>query len=634
MVEPLTHRSDIIVVGGGHAGIEAAVAAARLGARTVLLTHDPREIGRMPCNPAVGGLGKGHLVREIDALGGVMGRIIDRTGIQFRLLNRRKGPAVRSPRAQADKLDYQRAMVELVQGVDGLEVVAGDAADLVVVAGADGRRAVAGVRLADGRELHAPRIVLCTGTFLGGLMHVGERRISGGREGAPAAVHLSDALRRLGFTLVRLKTGTPPRLDRDSIDLSRLEVQHGDEPPLPFSLFTDEPVRNRIECYLTHTTERTHAIIEANLDRSPLYGGIIEGTGPRYCPSIEDKVVRFPDRRRHHVFLEPEGIDSPEIYVNGISTSLPADVQQQIVHTIPGLERARLVRYGYAIEYDSVPSWQVDPSLESKPVAGLFLAGQILGTSGYEEAAAQGLLAGINAVRSLAGDPPLVLGRGEAYIGVLIDDLVTKEITEPYRMFTSRAEHRLALRCDNVVERLVSRAREAGLLCRQEMERLEARARLASQLRNILKTNKIHTHKLQAILRGRDDTEAGAPSVDPTEGLELIARQVLEHSGDRLPDRLVDDAVQQVVHDLRYEGYIRKQERYLKEQLHLEALEIPDDFPYDAHPQISHEAREKLSRMRPATLGQAARIDGVRSGDLTLLSVLVRRYRLERSPGG
>ncbi|HRX52786.1 MAG TPA: tRNA uridine-5-carboxymethylaminomethyl(34) synthesis enzyme MnmG, partial [Candidatus Krumholzibacteria bacterium] len=464
----------MIVVGGGHAGIEAAHAGARLGLATVLVTHDAREVGRMPCNPAIGGLGKGHLVREIDALGGVMGRVIDRTGIQFRVLNRRKGPAVQAPRAQADKHRYQAAMADFVAGLPGLSVLEADAARLLTEP-SGARRRVLGVGLADGRELLAPRVVLCSGTFLGGLMHVGEDRTPGGREGAAASSELSGSLREAGFELLRLKTGTPPRLHADSLDYDRLEVQPGDPDPRPFSHFTRDFAPDQVVCWTTVTGEAAHDLIRRNLDRSPLYAGAIQGTGPRYCPSIEDKVVRFPDRGSHTIFLEPEGLDTPEIYVNGISTSLPRDVQEAMVRTIPGLEHARFLRYGYAVEYDSIPSWQITPSLESGPVEGLWLAGQILGTSGYEEAAGQGLMAGLNAARTLQGLAPMILGRDEAYLGVLVDDLNTKEISEPYRMFTSRAEHRLSLRCDNAATRLLARAEEAGLLEAAELEELRAR---------------------------------------------------------------------------------------------------------------------------------------------------------------
>ena len=500
---------DVVVVGGGHAGLEAALAAARLGARTALVTHAIAEIGRMPCNPAIGGLGKGQLVREIDVLGGQMGLAIDATGIQFRVLNTKKGPAVRSPRAQADKHAYQRFMREAVLAQAGLAVIEGDAAGILAqrrapgdqppadAAGGDARAGagapppwqVSGVRLADGRVVKAARVVLGSGTFLRGLMHVGDTRTSGGREGAASAEGLSASLRRLGFELRRLKTGTPPRLWRDSIDFSRLQPQPGDADPQPFSLRTATFAPEQVDCHQVWTNEAAHDLIRANLGRSPLYGGVIEGRGPRYCPSIEDKVVRFADKERHLLFLEPEGRDDPEIYVNGLSTSLPADVQERLVRTLPGLEAARLARFGYAVEYDSVPSWQAAASLESKPVAGLYLAGQVLGTSGYEEAAAQGLVAGLNAVRDLDGRGPLPLARDTSYLGVLVDDLVTKEITEPYRMFTSRAEHRLHLRCDNAEQRLGDLALAEGLLDARGCALLRARASYVAGLHELMRSS-------------------------------------------------------------------------------------------------------------------------------------------------
>ncbi|MDO9693515.1 MAG: tRNA uridine-5-carboxymethylaminomethyl(34) synthesis enzyme MnmG [Candidatus Latescibacteria bacterium] len=628
---------EVIVIGGGHAGIEAALAAARLGARTALVTHDRREIGRMPCNPAVGGLGKGHLVREIDALGGEMGRAIDATGIQFRVLNRSKGPAVRAPRAQADKHAYQARMSAVVGAQPGLTVVEGDAVDLLIADTAP--PTLRGVVLADGRELLGPRAVLATGTFLGGLMHVGDERTAGGREGAAASLGLSGALARLGFELRRLKTGTPPRLWRDSLDFARLEVQPGDEQIEPFSFITNELHIEQVPCHLTWTGERTHALIRDNLHRSPLYGGIIEGTGPRYCPSIEDKVVRFADKERHLVFLEPEGRDSEEIYVNGLSTSLPRDVQDAFVRTLPGLERAVLARHGYAVEYDSAPSWQVRATLESRPVAGLYLAGQILGTSGYEEAAAQGLAAGVNAVRSLGGREALDLPREDSYLGVLLDDLTTKDITEPYRMFTSRAERRLALRCDNAASRLLPTAAAIGLLSDPDLRRLRARVSAAERAAVVLRTLRCrdpqHGGSVAAadlVLQASGGLDAPALPADiPVELRQAIAAALLPAPGEpELPARLVEESLLQAAVDLRYEGYIAKQDKLLARQNHLGNLELPEDLPYQEITTLSKESREKLARLRPANLGRAARIDGVRASDLAVLSVLASKWRDSR----
>ena len=626
---------DIIVVGGGHAGIEAALAAARMGARTALATHGVGEIGRMPCNPAIGGLGKGHLVREIDVLGGAMGVATDLTGIQFRVLNTKKGPAVQSPRAQSDKHAYQRCMMETVLAQDGLQVVAGDVMGLVVAPdpGTGGGRRVTGVHLGGGRILTGARVVLCTGTFMKGLMHVGDSRTIGGREGAASSEGLSGSLTDFGFALKRLKTGTPPRLSSQTIDFKQLKTQPGDLDPTPFSFRSENFAPDQIECHMAYTNERTHRIIAGNLGRSPLFGGVIEGQGPRYCPSIEDKVVRFADKDRHLLFLEPEGRDTDEIYVNGLSTSLPADVQEEVIHSIAGLESARIIRFGYAVEYDSVPSWQVHSSLESKPVAGLYLAGQLLGTSGYEEAAAQGLVAAVNAVRSLGGGRALEIGRDEAYIGVLVDDLVTKEINEPYRMFTSRAEHRLHLRCDNAEDRLTDLALELGLLPGRARAWLEARRVFVRQFSLLLKQTSVLVKAGGARLTAADYLRFPAARLEglkeqieaPEEFWSSIDYQyrVLREAG---PSRhLLAGAAAQVENDIKYDGYIAKHNRLLRNQDHLDLYELPGEMDYKSMTSLSFESREKLDRIRPATLGQAARIDGVRAGDLAVLTVFLKK---------
>ncbi|MDY0110877.1 MAG: tRNA uridine-5-carboxymethylaminomethyl(34) synthesis enzyme MnmG [Candidatus Krumholzibacteria bacterium] len=634
---------DIIVIGAGHAGIEAALAASRLGCRTALVTHKRSEIGRMPCNPAIGGLGKGHLVRELDVLGGEMGLAIDATGIQFRILNRRKGPAVQAPRAQADKHRYQAYMAEQVLAQDALDLIEGDARTLLAEPG----RGIYGIGLQTGREVRGERVILCSGTFLRGLMHVGERQSAGGREGAASSEGISDELRRLGIALRRLKTGTPPRLRADSIDYRVLEAQPTDADARPFSFRTRDFSPPSHRCWLAYTTERTHALIRENLARSPLYCGAISGRGTRYCPSIEDKVVRFAEKERHLVFLEPEGLTTPEIYVNGISTSLPADIQEAVVHSIRGLERAVLVRYGYAVEYDSVPSWQVLASLECKTVPGLYLAGQILGTSGYEEAAAQGLVAGINAVRSLDGREAWIPARHEAYIGVLIDDLATKEITEPYRMFTSRAEHRLQLRCDNAETRLTETAAAVGLLPAAQITLLRRRMQARRRMLDFLDRTQVPDPAgggpctVAGLLR-RPQTAIAELNGSTSGGGELMtqlyaeARVTLDGNGTPL---MLSGLVEECVNTIKYGGYIDRQRRYIDEQAGLDQLVIPCDFDYGALRALSYESREKLSRMRPATVGQAGRIDGVRAGDLAILTVMVRRLmadagiREHRPPG-
>jgi tRNA uridine 5-carboxymethylaminomethyl modification enzyme len=654
-----TERSvgyDVVVVGGGHAGIEAGLAAARLGCRTALVTLSRAEIGRMPCNPAIGGLGKGHLVREIDVLGGEMGRAIDATGIQFRILNRKKGPAVHSPRAQADKHAYQQYMLTAVTDQEGLDVIAGEVVDLCCedaptprggAAGPDASgaaaaaAAVTGVVMSDGRVIRAQRVILSTGTFMRGLMHVGPRRTQGGREGAASAEGLSGALSRLGFTLRRLKTGTPPRLRRGTIDFSRLEPQAGDPDPRPFSFRTRRFAPRQELCHLVYTNARTHALIRANLDRSPLFAGAIEGRGPRYCPSIEDKVVRFADKERHLVFLEPEGRDSEEIYANGLSTSLPDDVQVAVVRSLAGLERAELVRFGYAVEYDSVPSYEVAPTLAAKRIDGLYLAGQIIGTSGYEEAAAQGLVAGINAARGLAGAGPFVLPRSLAYIGVLVDDLVTKEIDEPYRMFTSRAEYRLRLRCDNAESRLAKAAADVGLLPATERQRLERRRDAVARIVAALETTRIRPDTEEGPLTAGDflrrtggDLAALAAALPASHTLMTYVEQTLSNNYNSCFNINNDKGIRdEVVNEIKYSGYIRKQDRLLRNQHHLDELPCPADFDYLGIAAISHEAREKLDRIRPATLGQASRIDGVRAGDLAVLTVHMRRWRAARCVG-
>lgn len=610
----MSHSFDVIVIGGGHAGAEAAWAAARLGADTALITFSRDAIGRMSCNPAIGGLGKGQMVREIDALGGIMGLATDRAGIQFRMLNRSKGPAVWAPRAQCDRDLYPRMVQDILDGVRNLKVIEGSVEAIDVDADpVSTRRQVVGVRLSDDRRLCAAAVVVTTGTFLRGLMHCGQRQNAGGRIGEPASTGLSGVLESLGFELGRLKTGTPPRVHRDTIDYDRCEIQPGDDVPVPFSAMTDVLSQKQLPCWVTWTHESVHETIRANLHRAPMYSGQIQSRGPRYCPSIEDKVVRFADKLRHQVFLEPEGYDSERVYCNGISTSLPADVQEAIVRMIPGLERARILQHGYAVEYDFVPTHQTRSSLETKLVAGLFLAGQINGTSGYEEAAAQGIVAGINAARSLGGDSwePFVPGRDDAYIGVMLDDLITRPPSEPYRMFTSRAEYRLRLRSDNADDRLTPLGRKLGLVDDERWARFVARQAERARFARVSRSLTVEGQPIRVWMRRPDADLATLSS-----GIERAAE---------LP--FCSDVLDQELIEAKYSGYVERQDRQVERFQRLESLRIPPETDFAAMTELRHEAKENLTRVAPRTLGQAGRISGVSPADITVLWIYLTGRR-------
>lgn len=616
-------KYDVVVIGAGHAGCEAALATARLGFQTLVFTVSVDSIAMMPCNPNIGGSSKGHLVRELDALGGEMGKVIDRTFIQSKMLNKSKGPAVHSLRAQADKAVYSRTMRRVLEAQENLEIKQGEVANLLVE---DGK--ITGVQTFSGAAYHCKAVIICSGTYLKARCIYGDVSQYTGPNGLQAANHLTDCLKELGIKMYRFKTGTPARVDRKTVDFSKMEEQFGDERVVPFSFTTnpDDVQIDQASCWLTYTNETTHDIIRANLDRSPLYSGMIEGTGPRYCPSIEDKVVKFADKKRHQVFLEPEGMETDEMYIGGMSSSLPEDVQYAMYRSVPGLEHVKIVRNAYAIEYDCIDARQLKPSLEFRNISGLFSAGQFNGSSGYEEAAAQGLIAGINAARKLQGRESLVLDRSEAYIGVLIDDLVTKESHEPYRMMTSRAEYRLLLRQDNADQRLTKKGYEVGLISQERYDRLKEKERLIESEIERLKNAYVGTsEKVQELLESYESTPLNSGS----SLAELIRRPELSYEAvadidvtrPKLPEDLAEEVIGQVDISLKYDGYIQRQKRQVEQFKKMENKKIPEDMDYDAVNSLRIEAVQKLKEYRPVSIGQASRISGVSPADISVLLV-------------